>query len=505
MSNTMCRWVSMKLAKPPTEYLLEHEKRIIEEHLQDCLHCSDLKELSDEMRQWAKLSAPAVSPFKERKIITDALEGRMPGSSREPLFAGRLAPWMAVAGIAAAVVIAFVLFWPGAQDNGEQSNELRQQVAKKIETETIAPKAYNLIQFEKSTPVKLMREDKVWGTEHALVNLNILSNELTRIELIQGRIVVEVTKRKAGEKFEVVGPGGVVEVVGTIFSVEVDDLGVQHVRVLRGKVKVNNKRSGKTSVVSKNHQLTIGDDKGSVIASKQELDSDRELMGTLKANIRSAQAGNNGSRGAAKDKSSRTEQNATKLAQKAIKEKRLGEARRHIEEAQQSDTQSQDVPDLLARLARAYRQQQNYAAAEAIYKQLIGDYSRTTAAQNAMVALAQLELNALGKPNVALAYFDTYLASVPSGYLSETALIGKARALRQIGNDSALFQTSNNYLAKFGKGSFASEMLLYRGQIHQQTGKCGLAQKDFKAIITRWPDSRKATQAREGLAACGTN
>ena len=518
MSNTLCRWVSLKLSKPPTEYLLEHEKQIIDEHVEECHHCRELKELSAAMNSWGKLTPPAVSPFVERKIITAALEGRMPGTMKEPFWTRRFSPLFVAAGAVVAAIIAVLFLYSGgdapantadpAQAVGDLNPDAKGAIAGRTADE-VAANVYNFVSFEKSKPVELMRDDKVWGSERAIVNVQVVSNELTRIELIKGKIVAKVTKRQKGEKFEVVGPSGTVIVVGTVFSVEVDEVGIQHVRVLEGKVKVKERSSGTVTSVSRNRQFTVGS-ADAIAASDVALESDRELMAPL-----SSDAGEKVVEAKSKDRKShsasvprvsrkRPASNAAELASQAIDEKRLVEAKQHINTVRLS-SQNQDVPGLYARLARAYRQQKNYAAARGTYEQLIREYSNSNAARNARVALAQLELNALGNPQAALRYFNDYLETVPGGYLAEAAWIGKARSQLRLGNNRELLQTSNSYLSNYANGSFAAEMLLYRGNVRAQNGNCALAQKDYRAIMAQWPNSKKAKEAQQRLSACGAN
>jgi TolA-binding protein len=496
MSNTLCRWVSQKITKPPTEYLLEHEKLIVDEHVEECVHCWELQQIAAQSALWKSLNPPELSPFVEKRIITAALEGRMPQKNRDPLFSGWLRPALAIAAGALALAVAFVFLL--SPDNTNPIDGDKSGGSAAIAVKNTSSKTYNLLHFKKTSPVKLMRSDKVWGTENAIVNLQVLSGPLTRIELIQGKIVAEVTKRSPGEKFEVVGPAGVVEVVGTIFSVEVDDMGIQRVRVLRGEVNVRETDSGKVQPVKKDRTYTIGTARP-VPATIAELDSDRALMeaGVSRSRTRVSTKAEPHRKRDARAVSS------VSLASKAIDEKRLMEARHHIDEARQSSPKDQDVPELYARLARAYRQQKNYTAAQNIYQKLMTEYASSNAARNAIVALGQLELNALGDPQAALAHFDVYLTRLPSGYLAEAAWVGKARSLERLGERNALREAANQYLNKYRNGSFVGEMLLYRGRINADSGKCGLAKKDYEAIIQRWPDSRKARDARQGLVTCG--
>ncbi|MBN2719197.1 MAG: FecR domain-containing protein, partial [Deltaproteobacteria bacterium] len=266
MSNTLCRWVSSKLSKPPTEYLLAHEKQIIEEHLNECVHCSEMRDVAAAMNQWTALEPPSASPFVERKIIADALDGRMPQNFRERLWKGGYAPLIAAGTIAIAIISTILVYLsPVSSESGKSE---RRQSASVLEP--VTPKKYNLVHFEKATPIRLMREDKVWGSEAAIVDLQVLSNKLTRIELIQGKIVAQVTKRAHGDRFEVVGPSGTVIVVGTVFSVEVNDAGVEHIRVLEGTVKVQDRRTGTVTSVAHHREFTIGSSE-TAVASEAEL------------------------------------------------------------------------------------------------------------------------------------------------------------------------------------------------------------------------------------------
>ncbi|MBN2343436.1 MAG: tetratricopeptide repeat protein [Deltaproteobacteria bacterium] len=499
MSSVKCNWVSLQLAKPKSEYLLEHEKSAIDAHLAQCPHCRESAELAKRLDDLSYLQLPPQSPFVEKKIIDAALEGRMPNQPKIQFFpyhrTVQLAFGMAALG---AVAIAAFLF---LSDTTPTASSVTPRVATSQSTEGNSPaqqsKNYNLFTFKDAKPLELVRKDKVWGTQSTIVNLEMLSSDLTKVDLVQGKIIAHVTKRKTGEKFVVTSPRGMVEVVGTIFSVELDDTGAEHVRVLEGTVRVTDKKSGVIHYVKENMQLTIGAS-GPVAVPTDAMAADRELMTAEDAPL------------VAKDEKTDTHvahassKNAVALAEKAINEQRLSDAGKHIEIAKRSN-QVQSVPSLLARLARAHRQQKNYAAAEQTYQQLIRDYRRSDAAKNALVALAQLELNVLNNNQSALELFNAYLAATPKGYLAEEAWIGRARVLRAMGRQNELLSTTDSYLSDSARNTFRAEMLLYRANIRLESGNCPLAEKDYQTIIAQWPDSRKARQAQQGLSKCGGN
>ena len=89
-------------------------------------------------------------------------------------------------------------------------------------------------------------------------------------------------------------------------------------------------------------------------------------------------------------------------------------------------------PSQLFERANKARRIGDHAAAEALYRRLVGAHPRSREAITSRVILGRMEL-ARGAPAEALASFDAYLAGEHQGSLHEEALVGRARSLQALG------------------------------------------------------------------------
>jgi tetratricopeptide (TPR) repeat protein len=249
----------------------------------------------------------------------------------------------------------------------------------------------------------------------------------------------------------------------------------------------------------------IGDE-APVVASRPELDADLEMMGRVpraeEAPAAASTATPSGKEPAA-PVAGAVGGDLAQLAREAIKDKRLAEAEQLIEQAKAASPGSGEVPDLLSRLARGYRRVKQFRMAAEKYRALIFEYPQSNAGKNALVALAQMELGALGEPASALDHFGLYLEMAPGGMLAQEARIGRVRALARLGRNQEVIAAAGQYLGAGQSGVAAAELHRRRGDAKAATGNCQGAVKDYRTVIDKWPTSAEAKRAEQGLGKCG--
>lgn len=158
--------------------------------------------------------------------------------------------------------------------------------------------------------------------------------------------------------------------------------------------------------------------------------------------------------------------------------------------------------DSLTLLAQAYRGARRYDDACDIYRQLIELYPASEAAQASHVALGQVELDALGRPQRSIEHFDAYLIQAPDGILAVDARIGRVRAQARMGETTHLIEAATDYLTVHPLGSAAPEVHQLRGDAHRSMGALAAACADYEVVLARWPESPYAHTARDGLEDC---
>jgi TolA-binding protein len=190
-------------------------------------------------------------------------------------------------------------------------------------------------------------------------------------------------------------------------------------------------------------------------------------------------------------------------ATRAIEERRFDDAARLVDEITRTNPGSAAGPELLSKLARAYRRAKLFRPAADAYRRLIAEFPGTNAAVNGLVALAQIEQDALGDPTAALLHFEQYLSSRPSGFLAEAARAGRVRALSRLGRSQSVIGATGEYLASHPGGVSSAEMYRRRGDALARLGRCAEAKRDFSKVIDGWHGTAEAERAAAGLAACG--
>lgn len=103
-----------------------------------------------------------------------------------------------------------------------------------------------------------------------------------------------------------------------------------------------------------------------------------------------------------------------------------------------SDNQPHIDVDLSAQLvnllneANKARRSRNWTEALRIYQQIVMQHPDDLASKTSLIAIAEIEIEQMQKPDQALRHYEQYLQIAPHGPLAPEALMGKANALRKL-------------------------------------------------------------------------
>lgn len=106
-------------------------------------------------------------------------------------------------------------------------------------------------------------------------------------------------------------------------------------------------------------------------------------------------------------------------------------------------------PDALLRAANRARRARSFDEADRLYDELVARFPGSRAARTSRVPHGRLLLEALARPEAALACFSAYLADDPQGTLAEEALVGQAQALGRLGRTGEMQAAWRSLLARF--------------------------------------------------------
>ncbi len=218
------------------------------------------------------------------------------------------------------------------------------------------------------------------------------------VTLYKGTVVASVDPARQGPPFKVFTSLGQAEVKGTVFSVTADGV-ADRVEVLRGRVAVT-RADGEVRMVSRGEGLSIKEQR----VARLEDDATKALD-------------------IAFQKLSSTEEGIVDTL----------DLRGHPPAPTVRDLPT--VRELLLSVRR-HKSHKEWRQAVTAYRDLLRHHPSSPAAQDALVALGDLQLKHLNRPDLALQRFDQYLRR-NGGTLTEEALVGKSRALRRLGRTAA--------------------------------------------------------------------
>jgi len=262
-----------------------------------------------------------------------------------------------------------------------------------------------------------------------------------QFHLVRGHVVAALQPLPPGTEFSISTPHGKATVVGTQFAVDISPDGTRtEVRVIKGKVRVDNATNGAQAFVEKGQFAILGDhlETGSLAEPTPARD------GTLLA-LAKHEAGIADGADESVDESAKALKDEGASAADAPKGRHPGA----------SLAPTATAADLLEE-ARRLRAGGQYEPSAEAYRRLVQRFPSSPEAHAAIVSLGQLELSQLGHPEAALHWFEKYLAS--SGQLRQEAAYGKIQALQRLGRSSQERAEITRFLQEFPKSAQASTL-----------------------------------------------
>ncbi len=257
------------------------------------------------------------------------------------------------------------------------------------------------------------------------VRVTELDGARRRLEVLAGKLSVELDPQPPGTSFTVETREGTVTAIGTAFSVEVpEDGGPVVTRVLHGTVAVHSTYAGERRLGAHSQWLMTGD----VTRMPEDVEA-REGALLARASEPAIAVPEQTEKGPPAAPSSTPPRARERPAERA--EKLLIQARSRSAAGDARGT------------ADAYRE-------------LLATQPRSAEANAARVPYGELELSVLGDARSALALFEQYLAV--GGPLSEEASYGRIRALRALGRTDEERAAIRTFLEQYPEASASSAL-----------------------------------------------
>ena len=477
MADLSCRSAELLAADVEMGRASQAERMRVEVHMQRCEPCAARTERVRALA--AVLRAEPVEPtVGDRAIVASALmeahDQPAPGSGR-----ARLLPLLAAAAvlIAAGVSAAWLLTQGGSEpapvvERGGSTEAPRQPLGPdappRDEPVTVALSGL-------ASPCPGVTTE-TGGDARAFVVT--AQGELCRLGLDEGELRLSVDPA-AGIDLVVETPTANVRVVGTVFSVGVED-GFTSVVVYRGTVEVS--REEETLRVTGGHQVGVERDRDAVVRAVEPsaLEPLERLAGGSSAAVGAGQEGisiasrertGTGSRAPGEGEAvegtepTEPEEPSQPSAREALEESApladlralLGqgsyaEAREQAQERAERPEYARRRGELFTVIAESYKRERQWQRARHWYEEVIRVSPGTVTAANALVGAADLALQHLGQHADALRLYEAYLEQFPRGALHEEALIGRCRALRAAGRLREARACARAYLATHPDG-----------------------------------------------------
>jgi FecR-like protein len=120
----------------------------------------------------------------------------------------------------------------------------------------------------------------------------------------------------------------------------------------------------------------------------------------------------------------------------------------------------------LIRAARECRKQRNWNCAASSYGEVIRKFPMQPEATTVLVPLAEIELDHLRRPGVALSYYQSYNRNRPNGPLAQEALYGVCKSLRALGHIARETKALNAFLTKYPSSIYSPNAKSRMDTIH---------------------------------------
>jgi hypothetical protein len=459
-------------------------------HLDQCEDCRRLFETHEKLS--AALSRMEMDPLRRRRIAVAAANLKRP--VRKPLYLPKviLRPLGAVSALA--LLILAVVRLTGNAPTGETA------ATPPDEPLAAAPKRYtpDLSLETTVTPdgngvIEIFPGTALWLHADTEVEIRALGQDMVEFYLKSGRVVAEVGTAAPGFRFIVSTALGAVEARGTLFTVEVGPNGNQQTAVAEGAIEFRSRYETKSAVVTVGKKLVAVAGLTRVEPFSLPNEPGQSPI-CLIADCRDAVP-------AGEARSARLGAK-TKLAKLALKEDRLRDATRLVNELHSRTPGRAETIALLAELARAYRRAKMFEEARNVYLRLIREHPASQAATDSLVALGQIEYRTLNRPREALECFDRYLERQPEGFLAETARTERVRVLARQGRHGQVVTAAEVYLSHHPRGFAAAELRRRKANALSALGRCAAAITEYDTLIRSWPDSKEAAWARHHRRDC---
>ncbi len=480
-------------------------------HLQACADCREEQAIWQDLGQAAQ-TAPLdpLTPLAERRLISGLSPVRPTPQS------GSRRVWkigLAGAAVGAAAVLAVVF---GLRFMAEPEPSTPAPLAETVEGPDAAdvaptPLPPPVVQGD-SKPSRIGDRLAIRGAADGTAlwlrdgaQVQVLRNDSleAHFRIDGGYVLAEVGANEPGYRFTVDTTTVRAVARGTVFSVEARAGGDDVVRVVEGAVDVSRLESVDMPVPVVSGEQATRDLMYALQANRSAIERDLAFLvtGVLQPALVPRAKGSGVA--ATPQLSAEVVAPPEKTdAQQAIVEGRLDDAVLLARVQVEDQPDNPQTVETLTMLAQALRRSHRYGPACDVYQELIDTYPGTVAAANGQVAMGQLELSALDRPEDALGQFEGYLAGSPDGMLAAEARLGQIRSLAALGRHQAVIDAVGAYRIDHPQGSALPEVLLFRAEAHRALGAGDAACLDYRAIVESWPAAPQAPTARQGLAGC---
>ena len=476
-----------------SRYRARSDEDFIKRHLKKCNDCALENMAFDELYEDSFTPPHQLDDLSRRRYVSDVLAGQEESlDKRDSVKKSRIPIWLPVAAsFAAAAAVIIFMIGSDKQDDAKDGPEVTSKTeapssgsidakillssekrsiltaGSKVELgQTITSKMGNLAIGITDGITALLGPNSQAKLENA-------DNENIRVRLLNGSLVSFVHPNNKGQNYTVVTERSEIVVAGTVFAVQAQNE-VDSVRVLRGKVKVH--RDGKLYAALASNQVAKGPDwiaRAATDTEKKDMQLSLGVLELLTAQKMVWMDINSSPEGAVVELNGIPIGKTPFLAQVRVGHSELAinldgyqtiveqlnpglgtRIERTFKLVKSDENPKREVAtkrsegpaDLLSR-AQELKMAKEWEKAASAYGNLISSFPKSGAAKSALVSLGKLELNKLGRPNMALKRFDQYLKG--GGTLSQEAMYGKAAALRKMGLKQQEKETLTRFVELF--------------------------------------------------------
>ncbi len=295
---------------------------------------------------------------------------------------------------------------------------------------------------------------------HTRISLEALERDRVEIFLEKGSLAVRLDPGAEAE-LAVDTQLGRVEVVGTVFMVQISN-GSLRIDVVEGSVgteiPVEDGRK-RLAEVAAERSLVSPEAETSLLSPERR----REIMTLLEPWRAEGSPRVATEKGAADDSAERAERIEPDSEEGGAKprgpEKASARSTAGAGRGSPRSAEPREVPgaEELIREARSARKSGNWNAAAGAYGKVLELHGGSPEAMTVLVPLAEIELEHLHRPDLALRHFGLYQRSRPRGPLAEEAAWGRCSALRALGRLGGEIGALRHFLARYPESIHVSE------------------------------------------------